>query len=70
MDYGFVRALNDDFDQSTKKKDRVIETFDGYSFYLIIVDKVSKHLWIFLTKTKDPPIELTRVHMNARVEEK
>jgi hypothetical protein len=25
MDYGFVRASNEDFDRPTKKKDRVIE---------------------------------------------
>jgi hypothetical protein len=41
----------------------VIESFDGYSSYLLIVDEVSKHSWIFLTKTKDPPIELTRIFM-------
>jgi hypothetical protein len=35
MDYGFVRALNEDFDQPTKKKDRVVESFDGYSSYLL-----------------------------------
>jgi hypothetical protein len=64
MDYGFVRASNDeDFDWPTKKKDRVIESFDGFSSYLLIVDEVSKHSWIFLTKTKDPPIGLTKIFM-------
>jgi hypothetical protein len=36
MDYGFVRASNEDFDRPTKKKDRVIELFDGYSSYLFL----------------------------------
>jgi hypothetical protein len=29
------------------------------------VYKVSKHSWIFLTKTKDPPIELTKIFMRT-----
>jgi hypothetical protein len=36
MDYGFVRASNEDFDRPTKKKDRVIELFDGYSSSLFL----------------------------------
>jgi hypothetical protein len=63
MDYGFVRTSNEEFDRPTKKKDWVVESFNGYSSYLLIVDEVSKYSWIFLTKTKDPPIELTQIFM-------
>jgi hypothetical protein len=63
MDYGFVRASNEDFDCPTKKKDRVVESLDGYSSYLLIVDEVLKYSWIFLTKTKDPPVDLTWLFM-------
>lgn len=69
MDYGFVRASDEDFDHPTKKKDCVVESFDGYSWYLLIVNEISKHSWIFLRKTKDPPIELTKIFMLMFVNE-
>jgi hypothetical protein len=43
-------------------KDRVIETYD-YTSYLLVVDELSKYSWIFLTKSKDPPIELTKLFL-------
>ena len=63
MDFGFIRASNSDYTRPSPITDRVIESFDGYSSYLLIVDEVSKYTWIFLTKTKEPPIELTRQFM-------
>jgi hypothetical protein len=57
MDYGFMRASNEDYTKPSTKTDRVIESFDGYTSYLLIVDEVSKYTWIFLMKTKDPPIK-------------
>ena len=64
MDFGFIRASNDDFSKKSNKTDRVVESFDGYSSYLLVVDEVSKYSWIFLTKSKEPPVELTRIFMN------
>jgi hypothetical protein len=43
-------------------KDGVIETYD-YTSYLLVVDELSKYSWIFLTKSKDPPIELTKLFL-------
>ena len=63
MDFGFIRASNEDFTKKTTKTDRVVESFDGYTSYLLIVDEVSKYAWIFLTKTKEPPVELTKLFL-------
>jgi hypothetical protein len=63
MDYGFIRASNEDYSRPTISKDRVVESYDGYTSYLLIVDETSKYSWIFLTKSKDPPIELTKLFM-------
>jgi hypothetical protein len=63
MDFGFIRASNDDFSRPNIKKDRVVESFDGYNSYLLVVDEVSKYSWIFMTTSKEPPIELTKMFM-------
>jgi hypothetical protein len=65
MDYGFIRASNEDYSKPTISKDRVVESYDGYTSYLLIVDETSKYSWIFLTKLKDPPIELTLPDLSA-----
>merc|ERR1711884_958343 len=31
---------------------------DGYTSYLLITDAASRFTWIFLSKTKDPPIQV------------
>lgn len=69
MNFGFIRAPNDDFSRPNIKKDRVVESFDGYNSYLLVVDKVSKYSWIFLTKSKEPPIELTKIIINQFAKE-
>jgi hypothetical protein len=63
FDFGFIRASNEDYSRPTKEKDRVIESYDGFTSYLLVVDEVSKYSWIFLTKSKDPPMELTRLFL-------
>jgi hypothetical protein len=65
MNFGFIRASNNDFSKPNMKKDPVVESFDGYNSYLLIVDEVSKHSWIFLTKSKEPPVELTQIFMRS-----
>jgi hypothetical protein len=60
FDFGFMRASNDDFTKPSVHSDRVVESFDGYTSYLMIVDEVTKYSWIFPTKSKEPPVELTK----------
>jgi hypothetical protein len=61
LDYGFVRASNEDFSRPDRKKDRVIESYDGFTSYLLVVDEVTKYAWLFLTKSKDPALEICRL---------
>ena len=53
MDFGFVRGTG----YIIKREDNsTITSIDGYNSYLIIVDRVTRYIWIFLTKSKSPPI--------------
>jgi hypothetical protein len=63
MDFGFIRASAADLSRPKSTDDRVVESFDGFNSYLLVVDEVSKYSWIFLTKSKEPPIELTKIFM-------
>ena len=57
-DFGFVRASAIDYTKPSKEKDRIVQSYDGFNSYLLVVDEISKHLWVFLTKSKDPPTDL------------
>jgi hypothetical protein len=39
--------------------DRVVTSIDGFNSYLLVVDKFSRYMWIFLCKSKEPPIDDT-----------
>ena len=64
MDFGFLRASNFDYSRPDKSKDRVIESFDGYTSYLLIVDEHTRFIWVFLCKTKEPPLNLVNLHLD------
>ena len=51
MDYGYARGKMHDEDKS-----RIYTSIDGYRSYLLIIDRKSRHVWINLAKTKQPPI--------------
>ena len=58
MDYGFMRASSSDYRKPNLKTDRVVQSWDGYSSYLLIVDEASRFMWVFLTKSKEPPLDI------------
>jgi hypothetical protein len=58
IDFGFMQASASDYSWPDKSKDHVIQSFDGYSSYLLIVDEASCFVWIFLTASKDPPLDI------------
>jgi len=64
MDFGFICASAADLSRPKSTDDRVVESFDGFNSYLLVVDEVSKYSWIFLTNSNEPPIELTKIFMN------
>ena len=41
VDFGFLRSSTEDYSQPNQDKDRVVESFDGFNCYLLIVDESS-----------------------------
>jgi hypothetical protein len=58
MDFGFMCASASDFGKRSKTTDRVVFSYDGYSSYLLVVNEASRYIWVFLTSSKDPPIDI------------
>ena len=63
MDFAFMQSSAEDYRRPNKDTDRIITLYDGYSLHLVIVDGASRRVWVFLTKTKDPPIDILRAFM-------
>ena len=58
MDYGFMRSSTSDYSQPKKGVDRVVKSYDGFTSYLLIIDEASRYVWVFLTASKDPPLDI------------
>ena len=58
MDFGFMRASTSNYSAPNLETDRVVQSFDGFVAYLLIVDEASRFIWVFLRKSKDPPTDL------------
>ena len=56
MDYGFMQASTSDFSCPDPKRDRIVESFNGYISYLLIVNEASRRAWVFLCTSNKPPI--------------
>ena len=58
MDFGFVRGSD-----YKKKNDtgQTITSIDGKRSYLLIIDRCTRFIWIFLTTTKHPPVEAAQL---------
>jgi hypothetical protein len=57
VDFGFLRG------SAFAKKDkdgRTITSLDRFRSYLVIVDRATRYKWLFLTKTKHPPLDEVR----------
>ncbi len=63
MDFAFMRASTEDYKRPNKATDRIVTSYNGYSSYLVIVDSASRRVWGFLTKSKDPPIDILRAFL-------
>lgn len=57
MEFGFLRASASDYTQPSTKTDRVLASFNGFNAYLLIVNEATCHVWGFLIKSKDPPVD-------------
>jgi hypothetical protein len=58
MDFGFMGASSLDYSRLNKKHDWVIDSWDGYLSYLLVVNEASWYIWVFLTKSKEPPLDI------------
>ena len=58
MDFGFMRASTFDYLKPNATQDRIVESYDGFNSYLAIVDELSKFIWIFLCKSKEPSTDM------------
>ena len=47
-----------DYSQPHKGTDRVVRSYDGYTSYLLIIDEASRYVWVFLTASKTPPLDI------------
>ncbi len=58
MDFGFMQASTEDYSRPDNSKDRVVTSYDGYNSYLVVVDEISRYVWVFLTQSKEPPLDI------------
>ena len=54
-EFGFARGSRYRIKQV---KAPTITSIDGFNSYLIIVDRVTRYIWIFLTASKTPPVTI------------
>ncbi len=59
-----MRALSLDYQRPNKRTDRVIASWDGYSSYLLVVNEASRYIWVFLTKSKEPPLDIINTFLD------
>ncbi len=65
MDFGFICASSDDYQRPNTRSDRIVDSYDGYNSYLLIVDDKLYMTWVFLTKSKSPPLEIIRLFLQT-----
>ena len=48
----------------------MVKSYDGYTSYLLIVDEATRYAWVFLTASKDPPLDIVRkfLHLHGHEE--
>jgi hypothetical protein len=63
IDFAFMRTSTEDYKRPNKATDWIVMSYDGYLSHLVIVNSVSRRVWAFLTKSKDPPINILRASL-------
>ena len=61
MDFGFVRGS--DYHHKTSDGSTVT-SIDGMNSYLSIIDRATRYMWVFVTKSKSPPLEAVEMILN------
>ena len=55
-DFGFSHASISDIGKPEPKEDRVVKSFGGFYSYLAIADEYTRYTWVFLCRSKHPPL--------------
>jgi hypothetical protein len=63
VNFSFMCSSTNNYKWPNKSTDRIVTSYDRYSAHLIIVDSASWWVWAFLTKSKEPPINILRAFM-------
>ncbi len=58
MDFGFMRASTSDYSCPQKGKDTVVCSYAGFTSYLLIIDEPTQYVWVLLTASKEPPLDI------------
>ncbi len=66
MDFGFMRLSTSDYDCPNKSTDWVVSSYDRYTPYLLIINEASRYAWVFLTQSKDPPVDIVCAFLTLR----
>jgi hypothetical protein len=65
INYGFMRSSTSNYLRPDRIHDRVVLSYDGFSSYLLIVNEATRYIWCFLTKSKEPPLDLLDTFFNT-----
>ena len=63
MNFRFIWASTSGYKHPNKHTDRIVTSYGGYSSHLVIVDSTSRRVWAFLTKSKEPPLDIISAFM-------
>ncbi len=58
-----MRSSTSDYARPNKATDWVVSSYDGYTLYILVIDEALQYAWVFLTKSKDPPIDIIRAFL-------
>jgi hypothetical protein len=53
-----MRASTSHYDYIRATSERLVHSWDRYLSYSLIVDKATRYIWVFLTKSKTPPLDI------------
>ena len=57
VDFGFMQASTSNYPKPNPDIACIVTSVDRFTSYLLVVDKFSQYMWIFLCMSKEPPVE-------------
>jgi hypothetical protein len=65
MDFGFIHVSSINYCRPTIRSNRVVESYNRCSSYLLIVDNKSSMSWVFLTRSMSSPLDIVRLFLST-----